>query len=138
MFIDSRHDGSPIALLGQLDVALDLLNDLHHIYLLSGDDISNVGVNHHIFFINFLVFKLNCLMLLVFTVLVQCLKAKVLPIIDYVALLTTDNTFACFDLIDFYRVVIEKLLLIFLHLLEKETVDGCNILDKLRIDAVST
>lgn len=49
MIIDPAHNGCSLALLRELYVALHLLNDLHHVNLLGGDDVADIGVDDCIF-----------------------------------------------------------------------------------------
>lgn len=133
MLVDAGHDGRALALLGEQDVALDFFNDLHHVYLFGGDDVADVGVDHCVFLEDFLVFEVDCLLALVLCVVVQGLEAEVLAVVDDVGGLAEDDPLTCLKLIDGDLVVIEKVLLVFLHLQEILRVRSSNLLYVIRI-----
>ncbi len=117
MLVDFGHDDGALALVGELDVALDLLDDLHHIDLLSRDNVADVGVDDRIFFEYLHVLEVDRLLLLVAGVLVQVLEAEVLAVVSDVVVLADDHPLAGLELGNADFIVVEHALLVFLQLI---------------------
>lgn len=116
MLVDPGHNGGAFALMREEDIALDFFNDLDHVYLFGGDDVADVGVYHCVFFEDFLVFEVYRLLALVLRVVVQCLEAEILTIVDDICILADDDPLTGLKLIDCDLVMVEKILLILLQL----------------------
>jgi hypothetical protein len=129
VLIHPAHNGSALALLRQLDVALDLLDDLHHVDLLRGNDIADVGVDHCILLEDLLALEVDRLHPLVLRVLVQRLKAHVLPVVADVPVLAYHHSLAGLLLAHVDFVAVEELLLVVFELEEEGGVGSGDVVD---------
>lgn len=128
MLVDPGHDGRALALVGELNVALDFFDDLDHVYLLGGDDVADVGVDDRIFLEDLLVFEVDGLLPLVLRVVVQRLEAEVLAVVDYVVVLADYHPLTCLQLVYGDLVVVEEVLLVLFQLQEILGVGGRDLL----------
>jgi hypothetical protein len=75
LLVDPTHDPSSLALLRQLNIALDLLYDFNQVNFFGGDNVSDIGVDGGVLLKDFLVLEVDSLVSLVFTVLLNGLEA---------------------------------------------------------------
>ena len=136
MLVDAAHDSGAVALLRELDVALDLLDDLHHVDLLRGNDVADVGIDDCVLLEDLLALEVDGLEPLVLRVLVEGLEAHVLAVVADVPVLADDHPLAGLLLVDVDLVVVEEFLLVLLELEEEARVGGRDVEDVVGVRAL--